>query len=444
MVVALLALIIIYSLLFFSAPSTGTLYFTVLQVVYWSITAIYLYKYRRNNIFGFELFFAISYFLCCFLTLYLLPVMDSYESRSFIEDDGLIYRAYTLSLIGYLCYMMGLVVWKKKIANEKEYPPSFSSTPRKAKTLSNLLCSLFIALLFLNGGARMYTMYSNEEIVSSERLAGFDTFLSFAVISYIVSIVINFASLPDSRRIRSVSFIYSFPLLFIINSIILIGTFLISGYRSNAIQIIIPLILAYQIKFKPLKTSSVLVVLSLGALLMFFIGMTRSGSEFNMGEYTTLTYLRDFKPSNAATTFLINHVDYNGPTGGTNMVFPVLSIVPGLQSFVNNFVSVDLMAPVSSDLFTSAFSSNSGFGTNIIGDLYYSFGFPGVVLLMFLYGTFVCRLSRGKGNYKLVMFLVFAGNAMFAPRVEFCYIIRSIAWSVIFLGIIDILSRAEK
>ena len=217
-----------------------------------------------------------------------------------------------------------------------------------------------------------------------------------------------------------------------------------SGYRSNVIQLIIPLVIAYQIKFKHLNAGVVLVGLAVGALLMVFIGLTRSGDEFNTNDYTALTYLRDFKPANAANTFFVNHVDTFGPTGGTNMIFPVLSFIPGLQFIANSFVSIQEMAPASSSMFTEAFSSNSGFGTNIIGDLYYSFGFVGVVLLMFLYGSFLCKFSRAKSNYQIVMFLIFCGNAVFAPRVEYCYIIRSIAWSAIFLYFITFITKKAR
>jgi oligosaccharide repeat unit polymerase len=284
-------------------------------------------------------------------------------------------------------------------------------------------------------------MYSDSNLYSSGRLSGFAVFLSFAIITYIVSIVTNFASMPDLRRIGLFPIGRNLSILFVINSIILIGTFLLSGYRSNAIQIIIPIVLAYQIKYRPIKPILVLIILLSGSLIMFFIGMTRSGNDFNASSYTTLTYLRDFKPANAANTYLINYVDTSGPTGGSNMLFPILSIIPGLQFIINLFININTLAPVSSKFFTVSFNSDSGFGTNIIGDIYYSFGFLGVVVLMFIYGCFLRRFTNAKNNYELVMFLVFSGNAMFAPRVEYCYIIRSIAWSVIFLFLIRFISK---
>ena len=424
-------------------PKASQIPYSSIFVVYWGVTFFYLLKYKRRSLFCFELFFSVSFFLCLFMTRYLLPLMDAYESMSFIEDSSLIFRAYTLSMIGYLSYILGLVLTKKKkVVDNKVLSYGFEPMSRQVNVLANLLCTSFIILMFVNGGTSMFSMYSNPDVLTSDRLSGFAMYLNFAIITYIVSVVTTFASLPNRKGTFHLSIIHSFALLFIVNSIILIGTFLLSGYRSNAIQIIIPIVLAYQIKYKPLKPLTVIGVFAVGALLMFFIGMTRSGDAFDTTGYSTLTYLRDFKSANSATIFLVNYADMHGVTYGTNMIFPILSIIPGLQSVVGLFVDSQMIAPVSSATFTMAFSSNSGFGTNIIGDIYYTFGFLGVIVLMFIYGCFLRRFSNAKNNYEIVMFLVFSGNAMFAPSVEYCYIIRSIAWSVIFLFLVRLFQRS--
>lgn len=443
-VFVLLALIAIYTICFFYPSFATGVFYPSIPIIYWGITIYYLIRYRRKSLFCFELFFAISFYLCSFLTLFLLPIMDAYESRAFIVDDVLILKAYALSIIGYICYILGLVVWGKNAAPDKVFSIHSDVTNKNMNTFANILCTINILLLFMNGGTRMFTMYSDTNLYASDRLSGFAVFLSFAIITYIVSIVTNFSLITSSSHIGAFSILKKISFLFIVNSILLIGTFLASGYRSNAIQIIIPLLLAYQIKIRHIKPLSVLLMLFGGAFLMFFIGVTRSGAAFDTGNYNMLTYLRDFKPANAATIFLIDYVNTSGPTGGSNMLFPLLSIIPGLQFFTSAFIDISKLYPVSSAYFTLAFSSDSGFGTSIIGDLYYTFGFGGVVVLMFLLGSFLYRLSRFKNNYELAMFLVFSGNAMFAPRVEYCYILRSIAWSVIFLYLVQFLSKTLK
>lgn len=78
-------------------------------------------------------------------------------------------------------------------------------------------------------------------------------------------------------------------------------------------------------------------------------------------------------------------------------------------------------------------STQGGLGTALIGDIYYSFGIIGVVVLMFLIGLLVNKLSRTHNSpYAMALLIVLAGNALFSPRVEYCYILRSLSYTIIF------------
>lgn len=111
----------------------------------------------------------------------------------------------------------------------------------------------------------------------------------------------------------------------------------------------------------------------------------------------------------------------------------ILSIVPFLQSLFIFFCGNDFLVMSSSRFFTKEMTSDSGLGTAIIGDIYYSFGLCGVCVLMFFLG-FICRkLSKGKSFVCIIMYLVFLGNSIFASRVEFFYIVRMVAFSAIIM-----------
>ena len=114
------------------------------------------------------------------------------------------------------------------------------------------------------------------------------------------------------------------------------------------------------------------------------------------------------------------------------MIQQTLSIIPFFQSIILSFVSKDNFAPKSSKFFTESFmdSTQGGLGTALIGDIYYSFGIVGVIILMFLIGLLVNKLSRAPNSPYAI------GNALFAPRVEYCYILRSLSYTIIFLYII--------
>lgn len=120
-----------------------------------------------------------------------------------------------------------------------------------------------------------------------------------------------------------------------------------------------------------------------------------------------------------------------------------MSIVPYLQSIVSNFVDFDTFATPSSRYFTWNFDSDSGLGTNIIADIYYTFGFVGVVVLMFILGRMCTVFSTYKNKYYFLVYIIFTGNAIFSARVEFPYVLRMLAWGCLFLLVVNILSISK-
>lgn len=204
--------------------------------------------------------------------------------------------------------------------------------------------------------------------------------------------------------------------------------------------------MTYGIMIKRINSIKVFVLILAGYTFMVYIGLTRSGDVGgDLGKDSLfLTFVYDFVSANGANSFLIDYVDKYGTTGGSNMILQAASIVPFLQSIILLFISKDAFAPNSSKLFTESFmdSSQGGLGTALIGDIYYSFGIVGVVLLMFLIGLVVNKLSRAHNSpYAMSLLIVLAGNALFAPRVEYCYILRSLSFTIIFLYLILLVSH---
>lgn len=200
----------------------------------------------------------------------------------------------------------------------------------------------------------------------------------------------------------------------------------------------------YDVYFDAQNAKHLIKVIALilaGYIFMVFIGLIRSGDTGgDLGQDSLfLTFVYDFVSANGANSFLIDYTDKYGITGGSNMILQTLSIIPFFQSIILSFVSKDNFAPNSSKFFTESFmdSTQGGLGTALIGDIYYSFGIVGVIILMFLIGLLVNKLSRAHNSpYAIALLIMFSGNALFAPRVEYCYILRSLSYTIIFLYII--------
>lgn len=95
----------------------------------------------------------------------------------------------------------------------------------------------------------------------------------------------------------------------------------------------------------------------------------------------------------------------------------------------------------SSRFYTGAFDTESGFGTNIIGDIYYTFGLMGVVIIMYIVGLFCSSLSSLKNKYIFLMYLIFTGNSIFMARVELLYVVRMLALGCILLYVVNLMSK---
>ena len=87
---------------------------------------------------------------------------------------------------------------------------------------------------------------------------------------------------------------------------------------------------------------------------------------------------------------------------------------------------------------------DSGMGTNIIGDLYYTGGILCVLILMYFLGWIVKRTSNTKNRYAILLLLCLVGNSVFMPRVEFFYIARTCSFSIIIYWFMNVLFPAYK
>ena len=404
-------------------------------VLYVILNVLYLYKYRRHQLFCFELFFAISFFLCSLLTPFIFPLLDSFVGRVFISTPYNIIKVYSLSFLGYCCYMTGLIGDKESNSASLEYKITFN---RNCVNYSNLLCFLFIVIFYFSGGSRLITLYSDLADNLNNRYEGWGAYMAYAMYAYTLSTVINFMYLKG-KAIGLKSLFRKLPKLYLINSFLLVYPMVISGLRSGAVQLVIPLLMMFGIAIKKIRLRSVLLILLAGYIALIYIGLTRSGSGVTERESPVLTLLFDFVSANGANSFFVNYVDNNGITNGTNMVLQVASIIPFMQSILLNFISRDSLAPNSSSFFTDTFmdSTQGGMGTGMIGDIYYSFGFIGIIVLMYFMGLLTRKLSKNNNSpYNLAMLIALSGNAVFAARVEYCFILRNIAYTVIFLFII--------
>lgn len=408
-------------------------YYSFSVIVYLFQNIYYLTKYK-TNIFCFELFFGVSFFFCGLLYQIVADsvalLSTSFIHTAFSYNQG---KAYILNLIGYNAYFLMLLINYKK---EKSTINTLFSCNVLDCRFINYIVIIFIILFFLTGGLSMYTMYSDSSVEQVNRLDGFGFVLAIGIILCIVSIPINFSYAKIYNPTSIIKLVHCLPTIFILNTLFFLISFLVSGYRSNFLLLGLPLIWIYSEFFHKLSIKKILILSAAGFVVLACLKYLRTGNEVKEN-MEFIDYVADFVSANTATRFFIDYVDSHGITYGSNMLFQILAAIPFLQSIILLFIDYKTIAPTSSDAFTSHFDLNWGLGTSLIGDLYYSFGLFGVIALMAFLGWVISKLNKNyiKNIYYFTAYIVLLGNSVFAPRVEYFYIFRSIAWSLIFLYI---------
>lgn len=401
-------------------------YTIIIPLLYICLNIMYIRKFRKWNILNFEFFFSLSYFLCCFLTHIVISSIDSYKARIFLETPDTQYRTYVICMVGYLFYMLGLIY---KREGNKYFSSSDIFVGKSLVQISNWICLMFILIFFIEGGKSLLTIYSSQA-VKTNRLEGWGGYLMYSMITYTISILTNLLYIKQTSKS-----LLSLPKIFLLNSSILFIMLGLSGYRSNLIQLVLPLVYVYNQYYSKISNWKIIVFFVLGVCFLAYSGLTRSGDMIDRNSLDVFVLVRDFVPANAANIYLIDYADKYGYTYGSNWIMQILSVIPFAQNIYLSLFGRADFAPYSSIFFTAEMESfNSGLGTGLVGDIYYSTGIVGVCFFMFLLGFACNKLSNSKSSIIVtVMLLVFFGNSVFACRVEYFYIVRMISFAAIIM-----------
>lgn len=445
MVAIIIILIIVFGVQFQIGNSLpGNSYYIGVVFIYMLLNTYYIIKIKKTTL-CYEFLFSISFGICSFLTFFILDDLSEWQKRIFISDNEIIFRAYTISIIAYLFYMLGLLSQIRTQQTNKNIHGDICSMVRNERFSFRISDSLpiksdYVVLVMLvafltMGGLGLLSKYNNSTAYKSN--SSFILSMSFYLTAtYTLSSMFHFIRIKQRKITKFNNFIKDLGGIYLVNTSLLFVIFFLSGNRSGLMQLFLPTILLYHICYRHISTKSFFLLIIIGVLALLAVGFTRQGDKLN-DSYSVIELVRDFLGANAATVFFINEVDLNGITGGSNYLSQVLAVVPGLQGLVAEAFPNIFNTHGSSAVFTTSFDSESGLGTSLIGDIYYTFGLFGTIIIMFLYGRIIKFLSNKSINniYYFAIFLVVFGNVIFSGRVELPYILRLASFTTIILFI---------
>ena len=417
------------------------------QSIYIIVTVLFLYIYRRRNLFCFELFFAVVYYLMMFYLSQILYHTDNvYMERLFGVSEMLHLKGLKLCMLGYLAFLFGASLFQpRKISGNFRTLEQLYKYVGVGKFV-NKLTFVFVVTFLLSGGYKIMFQYDVQNTIrwGSPLAQGI---FSYTLILIQVSSVLEFLRLHRLGCTKE-DFVFKINRLYFFNCVVFGSFILFSGFRSYALLVLIPFVCLFSLFIKQITSKNLLIMSVSAFVILVVIGMARSMSNgvldveniMQAKEEMSLYYLtRDYASANASVYYLINYAGIHGVTGGTNALNQIVSFIPFAQSFVSLFLDI---TPSSSVLFTEDLGNGSGLGTSIIGDLYYTWGSAGVVLGCFLLGCMVSFLYRRLFIEKrftvwhLLCYMWLLGNSLFYVRVEYFYLVRYIGFSFIILFIL--------
>lgn len=380
----------------------------------------------KSNLLKFEFFFLIAIFFSNFVYAVVYYQISPYFSLFNLEfNENYISKGLAISTVGVCFFNLGVYDKSKQVVDKRVLVDIFF---RKPNYLLYILSFIFIPYLF--------TLYLQDTYTTE-----FESSLVNVVLVYLVYYTI-FVVFSNNRDVNSPialgkNVLRKYPALFII-IIIYTMLFLAIGSRTIPMRIALLSLFLYSIYIHKIKKIAVFYILLVGLLLMTFVGAVRNGGAFDMSALTSIWDLgKDLTINNRSLYVLMEYADMHGYNFGKTMLMNILSMIPFLQS-AYLFITGDSISSISSaNLVTELFFSDKitdktfGLGTNVLGDIYVSFGFIGVVLFMYLLGHILkvlySMICRGDNRAVLIYALLFMDVA-YLPRSAFFTSLRSVVW----------------
>ncbi len=430
-----------------------------LSIVFISSAVYYLKKFRKGFIMSFELIFFVVFFFVTYT--YSLFAYDKYEMRLILDvSHATVVKSVYISTLGFLAFLNGAAL--VGIPLKKETSTSYETTftqhvPYENVTkILNYITLIILILFFVFEGKIVASRYNEFRTIEAS-----DIFLTYLRILIIISTAYEFIRLLHLEVNTFSLFMKNVKKIYLFNTLIPGLFYVIIGFRSEFLTILLTVFFAYIIFIRNIKLGYLLLGFLVGFLLLGYIKFIRGFNDVDvnqvkdMGGFTFLGFISEFFYTSFTLFELTEFTDLHGCTYGSNIILQIFSFVPFLQSLVVFLFKIDINAQeiATSSTFISDYilgvDRGWGLGTHVIGDLYYSFGLPGVIVLMFLLGFIISKLTK-KIVYdrkislpSTIILLVFFSQSFFLSRVEFFRPVRDIGF-ILFIYLIIQLSVSKK
>lgn len=432
-IIGLILLFIISLFLYIIRPAKVTMTFNYFCFINFLIsTYIYFSCKRKTNYFDFDTIFILLYSIVGFA--YPIFIYDKkYPFEIFFNmhfDVNFISTGVILFLIGIQSYFLGSLLAKRSV-------PNISNI----KYINNrflVFIVLMLSIAFILSGGVQY--YQASYLKNNLQESGFTMQILVLLQAFSMTAIATEFYNKIVVKTHKLNILLLFSLLWIVLLM------LYAGNRTFASQLALPIIGLYALFFKNIGKVKFLLLMFMGIFLMWIIQYSRVGREIDsLTSYAAI--ISDLTFTTRSTYTCLEYVDKYGYSYGLNMLGGLIGIIPSIGTLFIQFLGIDPRTLGSAETLTRFSLGDNptfGLGTNIIADIYLSFGFIGVIIFMYFLGGFVNRhlFRANKLNYySLIIYTVMISYSVFLVRTTYTHPVKIIVWSLIIARLNMIFTR---
>lgn len=385
----------------------------------------------------FELFFMLSFLFVNFV--YPVCYAESYPHWFFYAhpfNRHIINQATAMAYMAYAWYMLGISdrPWHQQA---EPTTPRYTITRQHMLLLTGISILSFGAFVATGGYTALMKVYS-----AGGDLREVGVFSYFGNIFSVTSLLMAaFVFQLPNRRER-------LPFLALLGLYVLV--FLSTGSRQFSIRIILILMVSFSLYIYRLKGWQVVLATLIGVVMLFAIMLFRSDGLDVQAWQDVLAAKHWVSPLDIFSDLTINSLNLYVLTewGNTHpltwlqgVLVDLTSPIPKLGTWVIERYGIAPELLNGGDLPSYILLGRNagwGTGTNMVGELYRSFGSIGMCLYMYGLGVLLrrCYYLSNRNIYCYAFYMLMVGHTAIYPRASFLYDPRTIVWSLLLLWLV--------
>jgi len=390
----------------------------------------------RHNWLGFEFFFCISFFFINFVyPVFIHPIAPNFSAFAFSFNVNVIPKATTIAYLGYASYLLGCTNLQSKERIEPLPPIIKVETPHIA--IIFLMVIFFFGCYISTGGLKaMKSVYSGNGDINEVGLYSYFKLL-FTISSYLLAIF--------SFRLQT-----KIKWVFITSLLIIMMLMMSTGSRTLAIGLALIMIVSFNNNIRKFRFYELMIIACIGVVFLYSIMLNRASDvakdvteSLNESDVGWLTAFLDLIINNRNLYVLVDYANTHSFTLFHGMLVDITAPIPGVSSLLVSLTGEPLelihggMLPTYLEFGTG---SAYGLGTNMVGEAFRSFGYPGTIIFMFMIGYVVktTYYYSSSNIYLYLLYYLLVSHSIMYGRSPIIMDLRLITWALALLYCINL------